>query len=228
MKRRLALLALLGAVSAAAVALRLALGDRVEPRALVALLRELGGQGWAMPAYVALFGVASTVFVPAMSLVVVACVTWGFWPGILVAWLTENLWANVQFVVGRALGRERLEAALARRGVTRVLRELEHGGVLATLMVRQLPLPFVAVNVAAGVTPLRWHRWAIGNALGLVPGVLVIGHLAASLADGVEGARAAAGKQVALGAALVVTLALATRALLAWWEKRRRSSADVA
>lgn len=221
MKRRLTLLALLGAFVAAAVVLRWGFGDRLEPRLLVQVLRELGGRGGAIPAYVLLFGVATAFFAPALSLVVVACVTWGFWPGVLIVWLTENLWANLGFLVGRLLGRERLQAALARRGVTRVLRELEHGGVLATIVVRQLPLPFVGVNVAAGATPMRWSRWALGNALGLVPGAVVVGQLAASLADGVEGAREAAGRQVAIGAALVVGLALGTRLFLGWWQRRQ-------
>lgn len=221
MKRRLVLLGLLGAVIAAAMALRWGLGDRIEPRALVQFLRELGTAGWAIPAYVLVFGVASALFAPALSLVAVASVTWGFERGLLVAWLVENVWSNVHFLVGRLIGRERLKAALARRGVTRVLRELEHGGVLATVVVRQLPLPFVAVNVAAGATPMRWHRWAIGNALGLLPGALVMAQVASSLADGVEGARAAAGRQIALGAGLVVALALGTRLLVGWWQRRQ-------
>lgn len=224
-KRRLTLLALLGAFIAAAIAFHRIFGDRLEPRALVQFLRALGAQGWAIPAFVLLFGVATTFFAPAISLVVVAGVTWGFWPGWLVVWLTENLWANLQFLAGRVIGRERLKAALARRGLTGVLRELEHGGVLATLMVRQLPLPFVGVNVAAGASPLRWHRWAVGNALGLLPGALVFAQLASSLADGVEGARQAAGRQVLLAGALVVALALGTRLLLGWWRRRGAAAA---
>jgi uncharacterized membrane protein YdjX (TVP38/TMEM64 family) len=225
-KRRLLLLALLGAFIAAALALRQVFGDRFEPRVLVQFLRELGAEGWAMPVFVLGFGVATAFFAPALSLVVVACVTWGFGPGLLIVWLAENLWANVGFLVGRLLGRERLRGALARRGLTRVLRELEHGGVLATVVVRQLPLPFVGVNVAAGATPMRWWRWAVGNAIGLLPAGLVVGQLAASLADGVEGAREAAGRQVAIGAALVIGLAVGTRLLLGWWARRNAAAAD--
>jgi uncharacterized membrane protein YdjX (TVP38/TMEM64 family) len=225
-KRRLVLLALLGAFIAAGALLRWGYGERLEPRLLVQFLRELGGRGWALPAYVLLFGVATTLLTPALSLVVVACVTWGFWPGVLIVWLTENLWANLGFAVGRLLGRERLEAALARRGLLRVLRELEHGGVLATIVVRQLPLPFVGVNVAAGATPLRWFRWAVGNALGLLPGVLVVGRLASSLAEGMDGAREAAGRQVAYSAALVVGLAVGTRLLVGWWHRRQLARAS--
>jgi len=218
------MLGLLGAFIAAAIAFRALYGSRFEPHALVQFLRELGTHGWAIPAFVGLFGVATTFFAPAISLVIVAGVTWGFWPGVLVVWLTENLWANVQFLAGRLIGRERLKDALARRGVTRVLRELEHGGVLAMVMIRQLPLPFVGVNVAAGATPIRWRRFALGNALGLAPGAVVFSELASSLADGVEGAREAAGLRVVIAGTLVVALALGTRLLVGWWERRAHAA----
>lgn len=220
MKRRALIVGLLVAFIAAAVLFHRVFGARLEPQALVQALRALGEQGWAILAYVALFGLATTLLGPAMAMVVVAGLTWGFWPGCLIAWLVTNLWSNLHFWAGRLLGRERLKAALARRGVTRVLRELERGGVLAMVMIRQVPLPFVAVNVAAGASPIAWRKFALGNALGLAPGTLVISHLASSLADGVEGAREAATVRVVIAAALVVTLALGTRLLVGWWERR--------
>lgn len=225
-KRRAVMLGLLGAFIAAALVLNRLYGDRFEPQALVQFLRALGTRGWAIPAFIGLFGAATTLFAPALSMVVVAGVTWGFWPGWLVVWATANLWANLQFLAGRLIGRERLKAALARRGLTRVLRELEHGGVLATVMIRQLPLPFVGVNVAAGATPIRWRRWALGNLFGLLPGTVVVSQLASSLADGVEGARREAGVRVLIAGALVVAVALGSRLAVAWWARRSAERAD--
>jgi uncharacterized membrane protein YdjX (TVP38/TMEM64 family) len=219
-KRRLLIVGLGVGFIGAALLFRRAYGAQLEPQVLVQSLRGLGVQGWAIFAYVAVFGVGTTLLAPAMSLVVVAGVMWGFWPGCLIAWLTTNLWAHVHFFAGRLIGRERLKAALARRGLTRVLRELEHGGVLATVMIRQVPLPFVGVNLAAGASPIAWRRFALGNALGLAPGALVATHLASSLADGVGGAREAAGMRVVVAGALVVALAVGTRLLVAWWERR--------
>ncbi|MEW5738807.1 MAG: VTT domain-containing protein [Myxococcota bacterium] len=225
MKRRVLVVGLLCAFIGAALLFRRTFGAQLEPQALVQTLRALGEEGWAVPAFVVLYGVGTTLLAPALSFVVVAGVTWGFWPGWLIAWLSTNLWANVHFLAGRWIGRDRLKHALARRGVTRVLRELEHGGVLAVVVLRQFPLPFVGVNVAAGASPIAWRRFALGNALGLLPGALVVTQLASSLADGVDGAREAAGLRVAVAAALVVALAVGTRLVVAWWERRSARAA---
>lgn len=223
-KRALALLAVAVALVGGVLAWRAGLYERLSPAELVTFLRSQASHGWAVPLYLLLFGVASALLAPAMGLVAVACVTWGFWPGVLVAWLAENVWANVHFFIGRLLGRRHLSALLVRFKLGRVVRELERGGVLATVVVRQLPLPFIGVNLAAGATPIRWSRWLVGNALGLLPGAIVIGQLAAGLADGLAGAKEEAARRLVVGAVLVVALTVTTRLLLARREARLRDS----
>lgn len=221
---------LLLAFTCAAVAARALLGERFEPAALVATLREVGASGLAGPVFLLLFGAGTTLFLPAVSFMLVAGVTWGLWPGWAVAWAAANLWAHLHFLVGRALGRERLLAFLARRGLGRVHRELEAGGVWATVILRQLPLPFVGVNVAAGASPLTWRAWALGNVLGLLPNVLVYTHLAATLADGLEaqGLAALGRSPQAVGRALLAAAGVVAFALVSrWLAARGRRRADV-
>ena len=184
-----------------------------EPRALVERLGRVREAGWLVPLFFLLFG-ATTLLAPAFVFFVTAGALWGFWPGCLIGWLAANVWAHAQFFVGRGLGRARAQRWLADDRFSRVRHELEAGGALAVVVVRQLPLPFVGVNVAAGVSPLKWSRWSSGNAVGLVPGAIVYSWSAASIVAGVEGARAEAAIRVGAAALAIVALGLVSR--LAW------------
>lgn len=219
MRRRVSAVLLLLAFIVAALLIRAAIGDRFEPKALLAMLREAGDSTYAVPLFFVLFG-ATYALVPAAALVVVAGATWGFWPGWLIGWVVANIWAHVQFFVGRWLGRDRLKEWLARKGFARVLRELEHGGVVATMVIRQFPLPFVGVNTAAGASPIAFRRWALGNALGLLPGALVYSSFASAIVDGVEGAQSGAVIRVVASGLSLIALGLVSRLLLS----RRRTT----
>ena len=142
--------------------------------------------------------------------------TWGFWPGWLLVWAAANLWCHAHFFVGRWIAGDALTQWLSRRGAGWLVRELDQGGALTTIMVRQLPLPFPLVNLAAGASPMGWKKWAIGNALGLIPNCLIYTQLAAALADGVDGARRTAAMRVVTAAAGVIALGLLSR-----WLQRR-------
>lgn len=195
---------------------RTSLGAAFEVAALIAWLRELGTSGAAIPLFFLVFGVATSLFTPAVALMVTAGVTWGFWPGWLLVWGAANCWAQVHFGVGRWIAGDALTQWLSKRGAAWLVRELDHGGVLTTIMVRQLPLPFPLVNLAAGASPLTWRRWAVGNALGLIPNCLIYTQLAAALADGVEGARETAAYRVVGAGVGVIALGLLSR-----WLQRR-------
>ncbi len=195
---------------------RLVLGDRFQAATLIAQLRALGGSPSAIPLYFLLFGVATSLFTPAVAMMVTAGVTWGFWPGWLLVWAAANVWANVHFVVGRWVAGDALRGWLEARGAGWLVRELDQGGVLTTIMVRQLPLPYPLVNLAAGASPMTWKKWLVGNALGLLPNCLIYTELSAALADGAEGARQTALVRVLVAGVAIIGLSLFTR-----WLQRR-------
>lgn len=205
---------------AAAVAARVALGDRFEPAALVTWLRSTGEHGWAIPLFVLVFFVASTLFLPAVVLFVTGGLMWGWWPGALIVWVAANLATHVHFAFGRWVAGDEVRRFLsARPRVNWLTRELEQGGVLTTIMVRQLPIPFPITNLAGGASPMPFRRWLIGNAVGLAPNCLLYTSVAAALASGVEGAKQELATRVLITASLVIGFSLATR-----WVQRRMSA----
>lgn len=210
----------MGLIVGAAALSRLALGARFEAGELISTLRALGTSAAAVPLFVLLFGVATSLLTPAVAFMITAGVTWGFWPGWLVVWGAANLWAHAHFFIGRWVAGDALSQWLERRGARWLSRELDQGGVLTTVMVRQLPLPFSLVNLAAGASPLPWPRWLVGNALGLLPNCLIYTQLAAALAEGAAGARETVAYRVLIAGAGIISLSLVSR-----WLQRRLAPA---
>jgi uncharacterized membrane protein YdjX (TVP38/TMEM64 family) len=217
--RRVAYVLLLAAFIVAAIVVRRTSDVLFDPAQLASRLASLRESGWLVPAYLALFGV-TTLMVPAFALFVVAGVLWGTWPGILVGWLGASLWSNLHFGLGRVLGGERVRRFLEARQLDSIRDELEGGGIVATLIVRQLPLPFIGVNLAAGASPMRWWRFVIGNGLGLIPGASVYAGSAASLVHGAAGARHEAVVRTLIAAVSVISLGLLSRVVQRRWRQK--------
>ena len=211
MSPRVKLVLLIVLIVIGAVIGRTSLGSQFQPVTVIANLRALGSATLAIPLYFLLFGVATSLFTPAVAMMVASGVTWGFWPGWLITWAAANVWAHVHFFVGRWIEGGELKGFLTRRGAGWLVRELDHGGALTTIMVRQLPLPFPLVNLSAGASPMGWSKWAVGNALGLIPNCLIYTQLAAALADGAEGAKETAAVRVVIAATGVIGLGLLSR-----------------
>jgi uncharacterized membrane protein YdjX (TVP38/TMEM64 family) len=217
-KRSLPFVLLLGAFTAAAVAVALRGAGAFEAGALLAALEEARRTPWLGPAYAALFG-ATTFLAPAFGFFVIAGALWGFWPGWLAGWLAASLWSNLHFAAGRWLLRGPVTAWLAAPRLALLRRELEQGGALAVVLVRQLPLPFVGVNAAAGASPMTWRRFALGNAAGLLPSSVIYAWSASAILEGVEGARAGAVARVLLAAGAILALGVSSRLLQRWAQR---------
>ena len=61
-------------------------------------------------------------------------------------------------------------------------------GFLASLIVRLVPsAPFIVVNMAAGVTPMRALDFALGTAIGIVPKIALTAFAGNSIARAMRG-----------------------------------------
>lgn len=223
MSPRIKVIVLLLVLGTGAVLTRTVWADRFEPTVLIGWLRELGSSVIAVPLFFALFLGATTLFAPAVTLMLAAGVTWGSWPGILYVWLAANLATHFHFVLGRWVAGDTVKRLLSSPRVSWLARELEHGGALTTIMIRQLPLPFLLVNLAGGASPMPWPRWALGNAIGLLPNSIIYTQLAATLVAGVEGSGRELATRVVITSILVIGMSLIGRVV-----QRRFARTDAA
>lgn len=140
--------------------------------------------GWAgVLVFVLGYAVLVLVPTPASVLTILAGVLFGVWWGTLLAWAGALLGALGGFLVGRGLGRSAVDT-LMRGRLQQADRVLADHGLVAVLTVRLVPvLPFTALNYAMGLLGVRGRDYAMGTAVGIVPGALAYAAVGASGAD---------------------------------------------
>ncbi|MGD9989032.1 TVP38/TMEM64 family protein [Pseudonocardia sp.] len=122
--------------------------------------------------FVLLYAVATLAPLPKNVLSTVAGVLFGLVPGVALVLLAALLGAAGAFGLGRLLGRGAVERFTGAR-VARVDELLRRRGLLTVIGVRLVPVvPFTAVNYAAGLTAVRIRDYALGTALGIIPGTI--------------------------------------------------------
>ncbi len=128
---------------------------------------------YALLIAVGAFAVLAFAGVPQVVLIAAAVVAFGPELGFAYSWIGTMVSASVGFWLGRVtggqllrqVGGEKLKAFMAMIG---------KNGFLASLIVRLVPsAPFVVVNMAAGMTPMRFSAFALGAAIGIVPKILL-------------------------------------------------------
>ena len=175
---------------------------------------------WALPAAVLGFTALAFLGVPQFMLIAVAVVAFGPWMGFVYSWIGNLVSSILGFYVGRRLG-ARVLRRYAGRGVNDFMDLIGRNGFWASLMVRLVPsAPFIVVNMAAGVTPMRLRDFVAGAAIGSVPKIA----LTALAGDQVVGAMNGGGavRWVTLGAIAAVWIGVAL--LARRWLKRREAA----
>lgn len=147
----------------------------------VRLLRErVDSAGpWGAVVFVAGYAVLCLLPTPKALITALGGVLFGWWLGALLSWVAALLGAAAAFGLGRALGRDAVDR-LTRGRIERADQLLADHGFGAVLAARLTPvLPFTVINYAAGLTGVKWRRYALGSALGMVPGSLAYSALGA-------------------------------------------------
>ena len=126
---------------------------------------------------------APVVFVPVYAAVILlplprnvitalAGLLFGLVDGVLLVLPGALLGALAAFGLARWLGRDAVERFTGTR-VARVDALLARRGLVAILLSRLVPvLPFTGINYAAGLTAIRLRDFAVGTAIGIVPGTV--------------------------------------------------------
>jgi len=196
------------------------LGDLLSAERLQALFDDVRELWWAPVAHVAVTAVGAALGVPASVFLAVGAAIFGFGWGTLWNWAGVVLASVAGFFVARALGREFVERIGGER-VRRAERVLHRRGFLPLVAVRFLPLPLALVNAVAAVVGVRFPKFLLATAIGVLPPVAILTYFAAALLEAAAGEQAAIARNLvaAFGSAVVlVFLPLRVRRLL----RRRR------
>ena len=176
----------------------------------------------SLPIAVASFSALAFLGVPQFVLIAAAVVAFGPWYGFAYSWIGTEISALIGFWLGRRFGAKTLER-FAGDGVQDFMQLVGENGFLASLVVRLAPsAPFIVVNMAAGVTPMRLTAFALGTGIGIIPKIALTAFAGQTVVRGMT--QGGGGLVTLIGAAaLWIGSGLIARA----WLKRRRARQPV-
>jgi uncharacterized membrane protein YdjX (TVP38/TMEM64 family) len=177
---------------------------------------------WSLPVAVAAFAALAFIGTPQIVLIAAAVVAFGPYLGAAYSWIGTLVSSLVGFYVGRGAG-ARVLARFSGEGLRRFMRLVGENGFLASLIVRLVPsAPFIVVNMAAGVTPMRARDFVAGTAIGIVPKIALTAFAGASVVQLMRGEIGGHGLElVAIGAIWIAIGWYARR-----WLRRREGEGE--
>jgi len=178
---------------------------------IVTWLSSMRDTPFIVPMTIILFCGLAFVGAPQWLLVGATVIALGPVFGAILSWVASLVSASLGFWIGHFAGAKRLEkidAAL----IQKLSGAVQRNGFVTSFVVRLVPTgPAILVNLAAGVSKIRFLHFFAGTALGIIPKILVIALIGAGVISGLSGSF------MAIGFA-----ALAGIAILASWMASRR------
>lgn len=143
--------------------------------------------GYGLPLTILTFVLAAFLGAPQWALIAGVVVAFGPSSGGVYAWIATMVSASLDFWLGRWMGAERLR----RYGgelVNRIVQIVRKNGLATSFAVRFVPTgPFVLVNMAAGVSRMKFPSFFLGTALGIIPKIAIVALVGQGLISGSEG-----------------------------------------
>lgn len=179
-------------------------------RSTLAWIGNLGA--WGPLLFIAIYIVASVLFIPASVLTLGAGALFGIVRGSLYVIIGATLGATAAFLVGRYLARDSVARRIEANPKFKAIDEAvgREGGKIV-LLTRLSPIfPFNLLNYAFGVTKVGLRSYFVASALGMIPGTIMyvyIGSLAGMVATGGTRARTPA-EWALLAFGLLATIAV--------------------
>lgn len=118
------------------------------------------------------FIIGGLIAFPLTVLIIVCVLVFGPWQGFLYSLSGAMLSAILMYGLGHLLGRSTVQR-FAGRKISELNRRLARRGLLTIIFVRIIPVaPFTVINLIAGASHIRFRDFAIGSAIGLLPGIV--------------------------------------------------------
>jgi len=132
------------------------------------------GTVWALPLTISVFCLAAFIGMPQWVLITGAVIAFGPFYGAAYSWMATMISAVLDFYVGRKVGAERLRR-FGGELVNRISELVRRKGFVTSFLVRLVPTgPFVIVNMAAGVSRMKFLSFIAGTGLGILPKILIV------------------------------------------------------
>ena len=159
----------------------------IDQAELFALLKSLSDSPWAVSITIALFCGLAFIGAPQWMLITGTVLAFGVWEGGTLSWLGSLISASLGFGIGHKFGAERLQRVDTKL-VKKITTAVRKNGFMTSLVVRLVPTgPVVLVNLAAGVSRMKFTHFIAGTAIGIIPKILIICLISQGLIFGLSG-----------------------------------------
>jgi len=166
---------------------------------------------WAIPITIVLFCVLAFIGAPQWMLVAGAILAFGAFEGSILSWFASLCSASLGFFLGKIMGAERL-SRVDDMLVQKLSNAVRKNGFMTSLVVRLVPTgPAILVNLAAGVSHMKYRHFLSGTAIGIIPKILVIALVGQGIISGLSGS------YLAIGFAVLAVIAIC----ISWLARRR-------
>ncbi|MEG4580682.1 TVP38/TMEM64 family protein [Microcoleus sp. MON1_C5] len=141
-------------------------------RTLLMRIEDLGW--WGPVAFVAIYNLATVLFVPGSVLTLGGGAIFGLWWGSVYVFAASTLGAVFAFAIGRYLCRDRVVKYMESHPKFKALdRAVSQEGLKIVFLTRLCPLfPFNLLNYALGITQVSLKDYVLGS-LGMIPGTIM-------------------------------------------------------
>ncbi len=138
------------------------------------MMRSLSDSPWAIPVTILLFCALAFIGAPQWMLITGTVLAFGVWEGGALSWVGSLAAAILGFAIGHFVGAERLRR-IDGELVQKLSAAVRKNGFMTSLVVRLVPTgPAILVNLAAGVSRMKFWHFVAGTALGIVPKIMII------------------------------------------------------
>ncbi len=136
---------------------------------------------WGPIVFIVLYAVGPSFLVPGAVMTIAAGLAFGTWWGSLYALIGADIGAVVAFGAGRFLGKSFVERMFGAKFQS-VLQRIARHGFQIIFYLRMVPvIPYNALNLLAGASPISFRDYFWASMIGMVPGTILFAFLGDAL-----------------------------------------------
>jgi uncharacterized membrane protein YdjX (TVP38/TMEM64 family) len=136
---------------------------------------------WGPIVYMLLYAVGPSFLVPGAVMTIAGGLAFGTWWGSLYSLIGADVGAIVAFGAGRFLGRSFVERAIGQR-FNNLLNKIAKNGFVIIFYLRMVPvIPYNALNLLAGASPIKFRDYFWASMIGMIPGTILFAFLGDAL-----------------------------------------------
>jgi len=219
-KDRLLIASLLLLAGLAMIGLLSSYAEWIEPEKIRSFLDATRGTPWAFPLVCLVYVAGGLVMFPVTVLSLITAAVFGPLWGPLYAMAGALLSAAILFGIGHFAGLKGIRRLIGEK-VRKIDAKLQDKGVLGIVTIRLVPIaPYSVVNLAAGISSIRFLDFIAGTFLGLLPGLIAKGFVGDSLVQAFINPSRATFAYVAGGILFWVVLAGSTQIFINRFRKK--------